>query len=246
MGMADLAAEDADRAEAELKRLERELARVERTLDTAAVHQGTTLIKMMEAAGEELRRKEDEATVLALQRDDLQAKRYSRFVDAMEVAGNSLSDIYQRLTGGMGDAHCAFPRDETAAFDQGVTFKVRPDNSVWRPFAALSGGQQALAALALCLALQAAAPAPFYFFDEIDAALDSVNAECLAQYLAEVSQTANGAGAAAPMPPQFIVVSHKPSMPEVADFVVGVVCSAHGQGSQVVPFVAGWEEEEED
>ena len=34
---------------------------------------------------------------------------------------------------------------------------------------ALSGGQQALAALALSFALQAQLPAPFFFLDEIDA-----------------------------------------------------------------------------
>ena len=52
----------------------------------------------------------------------------------------------------------------------------RPDRHRWRPLATLSGGQQALATLALLFAMQAAFPAPFYFFDEIDAALDSVTA----------------------------------------------------------------------
>lgn len=55
----------------------------------------------------------------------------------------------------------------------------RPDRQRWRPFAALSGGQQALATLALCFALQAAAPSPFYFFDEIDCALDTVGSSYL-------------------------------------------------------------------
>lgn len=50
----------------------------------------------------------------------------------------------------------------------------RPDRQRWRAFAVLSGGQQALATLALCFALQAAFPSPFYFFDEIDASLDTV------------------------------------------------------------------------
>lgn len=50
----------------------------------------------------------------------------------------------------------------------------RPDRVRWRPFPSLSGGQQALATLALCFALQAAFPSPFYFFDEIDCALDTV------------------------------------------------------------------------
>ena len=37
---------------------------------------------------------------------------------------------------------------------------------------ALSGGQKTLVALALIFAIQRCDPAPFYLFDEIDAALD--------------------------------------------------------------------------
>ena len=36
----------------------------------------------------------------------------------------------------------------------------------------LSGGQKTLVALALIFAIQGCDPAPFYLFDEIDAALD--------------------------------------------------------------------------
>ena len=38
----------------------------------------------------------------------------------------------------------------------------------------LSGGQRTVAALALLLALQRVSPAPFYVFDEVDAALDAL------------------------------------------------------------------------
>ena len=38
----------------------------------------------------------------------------------------------------------------------------------------LSGGQQALAALALTLGMRSVFPCPFYFVDEIDASLDTV------------------------------------------------------------------------
>lgn len=76
----------------------------------------------------------------------------------------------------------------------------RPDAHRSRPFASLSNGQQALATLALSFALQAAFPSPFYFFDEIDSALDTRNASRVADYIA--SQT----GA------QYLVVSHKPQV----------------------------------
>ena len=52
------------------------------------------------------------------------------------------------------------------ALRKALHFRCRPDQHRWRPFGALSGGQKALATLALLLALQAALPSPVYFFDE--------------------------------------------------------------------------------
>ena len=80
------------------------------------------------------------------------------------------------------------------------THLCRPDNRSWRPFPALSGGQQALATLALSFALQAAYPSPLYFFDEIDCALESSTAARVADYIRSQTQS------------QYIVVSHKPQV----------------------------------
>lgn len=80
----------------------------------------------------------------------------------------------------------------------------RPDGQYSRPFGSLSGGQQALATLALSFALQAAFPSPFYFFDEIDCALDTSNATRVADYIAAQKSA------------QYLVVSHKPQvMPQI-------------------------------
>lgn len=75
--------------------------------------------------------------------------------------------MYQFLTGWLGDAYLQFTADRRLLFVLGVTFNVRPDQHRWRPFASLSGGQQALSTLALAFAMQAAFPSPFHFFDEV-------------------------------------------------------------------------------
>lgn len=62
----------------------------------------------------------------------------------------------------------------------------------------LSGGQQALATLTLSFALQAAFPSPFYFFDEIDSALDTAAVTRVADYLSQQQLTS-----------QYLIVSHK-------------------------------------
>lgn len=84
----------------------------------------------------------------------------------------------------------------------------RPDAHRSRPFALLSGGQQALATLALSFALQAAFPSPFYFFDEIDSALDTSNASRVADYIASQTEA------------QYLVVSHKPQVQCCALFLI--------------------------
>ena len=48
----------------------------------------------------------------------------------------------------------------------------------------LSGGQKSVVALTLILALQQCDPAPFYLFDEVDAALDVEYRRALANLIA--------------------------------------------------------------
>jgi hypothetical protein len=69
--------------------------------------------------------------------------------------------------------------------------------------AALSGGQKTLVALALIFAIQRCDPAPFYLFDEIDAALDPAYRTAVARMLA--AQAADAAN-----PAQFIVTTFHP------------------------------------
>lgn len=89
-------------------------------------------------------------------------------MSALSAINTSLPRVYRALTGAPScDAHCSY--SEAQMFEEGVALVVRPPGARWRAFAALSGGQQALAALALSFALQAQLPSPFYFFDECDA-----------------------------------------------------------------------------
>lgn len=82
------------------------------------------------------------------------------------------------------------------------------------PIAQLSGGQKALVALALVLAMQACDPAPFYLFDEIDANLDTQHRTAVANLLSSI----DGA--------QLIATTFRPELVERADRHYGVVFSA--------------------
>ena len=75
----------------------------------------------------------------------------------------------------------------------------------------LSGGQKSLVALSLIFAIQRCDPAPFYLFDEIDAALDAEYRTSVARMLEAQSEEC-----------QFITATFKDEMLAVADRVLGI------------------------
>ncbi|GIL89660.1 hypothetical protein Vretifemale_17416, partial [Volvox reticuliferus] len=137
---------------------------------------------------------DDQLEAAAAKREALQAKRYSHLAAALADVNRQLGSVYCTLTAGAGDAVLSYIPDRTLLFAHGVSLEVRPDEHTWRPFASLSGGQQALASLSLSLALQAVAPSPFYFYDEIDCALDTAAAARVADYLCSAAQSAESFG----------------------------------------------------
>ena len=76
----------------------------------------------------------------------------------------------------------------------------------------LSGGQKSLVALTLIFAIQKCDPAPFYLFDEIDAALDPAYRKAVAGMISELSENA-----------QFISTTFRPELLEAGDMFLGVL-----------------------
>ena len=88
----------------------------------------------------------------------------------------------------------------------------------------LSGGQKALVALALVFAIQRCDPAPFYLFDEIDAALD-------ANHRAAVAALVNRQAHDEHAPAQFITTTFRPEFVHIADAHFGI--SLHHKTSKL-------------
>ena len=86
----------------------------------------------------------------------------------------------------------------------------------------LSGGQKSVVALAFILAIQQCDPAPFYLFDEVDAALDIEHRRAIAAVIH--SQAMNA---------QFITTTFRPEMLRSADQCFGVMF--RGKASHVDP-----------
>ncbi|XP_047317733.1 structural maintenance of chromosomes protein 3 isoform X2 [Impatiens glandulifera] len=77
----------------------------------------------------------------------------------------------------------------------------------------LSGGQKTVVALTLIFAIQRCDPAPFYLFDEIDAALDPQYRTAVGNMIRRLADSHNT---------QFITTTFRPELVKVADKIYGV------------------------
>jgi structural maintenance of chromosome 3 (chondroitin sulfate proteoglycan 6) len=88
----------------------------------------------------------------------------------------------------------------------------------------LSGGQKSLVALTLIFAIQKCDPAPFYLFDEIDAALDTQYRTAVAEMIHELSENA-----------QFITTTFRPELLVNASKFYGVTFVQKVSKIQCIP-----------
>nr|CAB3464830.1 unnamed protein product [Digitaria exilis] len=153
----------------------------------------------------------DELNTTTQERDDLK-KLYDgldEFMAGFNVISLKLKEMYQMITLG-GDAELELV-DSLDPFSEGVVFSVRPPKKSWKNIANLSGGEKTLSSLALVFALHHYKPTPLYVMDEIDAALDFKNVSIVGHYVKDRTKDA-----------QFIIISLRNNMFELADRLVGI------------------------
>merc|ERR1712130_49361 len=141
--------------------------------------------------------------------DDCKKQRFNDFMDGFGIITGKLKEMYQMITLG-GDAELELV-DSLDPFSEGIVFSVRPPKKSWKNISNLSGGEKTLSSLALVFALHYYKPTPLYVMDEIDAALDFKNVSIVANYIKERTRNA-----------QFIIISLRSNMFELADRLVGI------------------------
>ena len=146
------------------------------------------------------------------------------FLSTLEAVNQQFDHFWRRLIGGgsaqlklveplKADGDDATPVDE----EPGVEMLVRFPGKRPTVLSLLSGGERALAALSLLLALFAVRPSPFCVLDEVDAPLDDANVERFVGLLREMSQQS-----------QFIAVTHNKRTMESADILYGITMEEEG------------------
>ncbi|MEG1800655.1 MAG: chromosome segregation protein SMC, partial [Oscillospiraceae bacterium] len=137
------------------------------------------------------------------------------FSESFNIINENFGKIFAELFGG-GSAHLRLTNPEDV-LESGIDIEVSPPGKVIKSLTALSGGEQALVAIAIYFGILAHNPAPFCILDEIEAALDDVNVTRYANYLHRISNTT-----------QFIVITHRRGTMESADVLYGVTMQEDG------------------
>ncbi|HZD04910.1 MAG TPA: AAA family ATPase, partial [Longimicrobiales bacterium] len=142
------------------------------------------------------------------------------FVSTLQAVNDQFDRFWRRLIGG-GSAQLKLvePPEGEGETDRepGVEMLVRIPGKRATVLSLLSGGERALAALSLLLALFAVRPSPFCVLDEVDAPLDDANVERFVTLLREMSRTS-----------QFIVVTHNKRTMEAANILYGITMEEEG------------------
>ncbi len=173
----------------------------------------------MDSQMEDLRKAEgDQQKVL----QELTKEMVERFDAGFEVINRNFGEIFKQLFAG-GRARLTIEEEEgVSPLDYGIEIEAQPPGKHVQNISALSGGERALSAVAILLAIIKFRPMPFCVLDEIEAPLDDANTERVAEYLRLFSEKT-----------QFIVITHKKPTMEASDVLYGVTMEEKGVSKSV-------------
>jgi chromosome segregation protein len=152
-------------------------------------------------------------TEKAIQEIDQVSRR--KFAEAFEAINANFRVAFQTLFGG-GTGEMRLTDGENVA-ESGIDIVCSPPGKRLQNVLLLSGGEKALAAVALLMAIFRYQPSPFCIMDEVDAPLDESNIGRLTKLLAEMSHQT-----------QFVVITHSKRTMEAAQALYGVTMQEPG------------------
>ncbi len=140
-----------------------------------------------------------------------------RMLAAFERVNTSFEKLFVRLFGG-GRAHLKLV-DAEDPLDAGLEIMASPPGKRLQVLSLLSGGEQALTALALLFAVFLTNPAPICVLDEVDAPLDDANVDRFCSLVEDLARE----GAT-----RFLVITHHRMTMARMDRLYGVTMSERG------------------
>ncbi len=205
----DLTAFDDAELDAELRRVRRTLGQIG-SVNPFAIEEHRELAERLEG----LTSQETDLTQAIGSTEELittlDGEINGRFNTAFAQIATRFDEFCQLLFAG-GSASLQLSDGEDGEAPGGIEIVVRPPGKRLQRLAMLSGGERALAGVALLFAMLSVNPVPFCILDEVDAALDEANIGRFADALRRLSESID-----------FVVITHNRATIEVADTIYGV------------------------
>jgi chromosome segregation protein len=146
---------------------------------------------------------------------EIRRRSRERFQEAFTAINANFSVMFQELFGGgRGEMRLI---DESDVLESGIEIIAQPPGKRLQNVLLLSGGEKAMAAIALVLAIFKYRPSPFCILDEVDAPLDEVNIGRFADKVTEMSTNT-----------QFVIITHSKRTMEAARALYGVTMEDPG------------------
>ncbi len=151
---------------------------------------------------------------------ELDASMRKQFNEKFQEIAKEFDHVFKELFGG-GKGTLELMEEEDV-LEAGIKIIAQPPGKKLQNMMQLSGGEKALAAIALLFAIQNLKPSPFCLLDEIEAALDENNVARFAKYLSKLTKNT-----------QFIVITHRRGTMEKADRLYGITMQEKGVSALV-------------
>jgi chromosome segregation protein len=182
-------------------------------------------------AEEEAQEQETRMTTLVADRDDLTGaidrlrrgiqslnkEGRERLLASFEKVNENFQQLFTKLFEG-GEAKLTFTESEDP-LEAGLEIFARPPGKRLQSLALLSGGEQALTAMALIFAVFLVNPAPVCVLDEVDAPLDDANVERFCKMLISMTELSGT---------RFLVITHHALTMSRMDRLFGVTMAERG------------------
>jgi chromosome segregation protein len=140
-----------------------------------------------------------------------------RLLAAFEHVNTHFEQLFVRLFGG-GRAHLALTESEDP-LEAGLEIMASPPGKRLQVLSLLSGGEQALTALALLFAVFLTNPAPICVLDEVDAPLDDANVDRFCNLVEEIAKSSQT---------RFLIITHHRLTMARMDRLFGVTMAERG------------------
>jgi chromosome segregation protein len=146
---------------------------------------------------------------------EIKERSREKFKQAFEAVNANFIEFFRELFGGGRGEMTLLESDDI--LEAGIEIIAQPPGKRLQNILLLSGGEKAMTAIALVLAIFKYRPSPFCLMDEVDAPLDDANVGRFVNKIAEMAEKT-----------QFIVITHNKRTMEAARALYGVTMQEAG------------------